>query len=76
MDKLIEYSQEIMTHMDNGDLMSCYSLFESNIRGILDDLDPDDDFVKLWLKQREYVDDEDWAAVMANIENIREAMNA
>jgi hypothetical protein len=76
MDKLIEYSQEIMTHMDNGDLMSCYSLFESNIRSILDDLDPDDDFVKLWLKQRDYVDDEDWAAVMANIENIREAMNA
>ena len=76
MDKLIEYSQEIMTHMDNGDLMSCYSLFESNIRGILDDLDPDDDFVKLWLKQRDYVDEEDWAAVMANIENIREAMNA
>jgi hypothetical protein len=76
MDKLIEYSQEIMTHMDNGDLMSCYSLFESNIRGILDDLDPDDDFVKLWLKQRDYVDDEDWASVMANIENIREALNA
>ena len=75
MDKLIEYSQEIMTHMDNGDLMSCYSLFESNIRSILDDLDPNDDFVKLWLKQREYVDDEDWAAVMANIENIREALN-
>ena len=75
MDKLIEYSQEIMTHMDNGDLMSCYSLFESNIRGILDDLDSDDDFVKLWLKQRDYVDDEDWAAVMANIENIREALN-
>jgi hypothetical protein len=76
MDKLIEYSQEIMTHMDNGDLMSCYSLFESNIRSILDDLDPDDDFVKLWLKQRDYVDDEDWASVMANIENIREALNA
>lgn len=75
MDKLIEYSQEIMTHMDNGDLMSCYSLFESNIRGILDDLDPDDALVKLWLKQRDYVDDEDWAAVMANIENIREALN-
>lgn len=56
--------------------MSCYSLFESNIRGILDDLDPDDDFVKLWLTQRDYVDDEDWAAVMANIENIREALNA
>ena len=76
MDKLIEYSQEIMTHMDNGDLMSCYSLFESNIRSILDDLDPNDDFVKLWLKQRDYVDDEDWASVMANIENIREALNA
>ena len=75
MDKLIEYSQEIMTHMDNGDLMSCYSLFESNIRSILDDLDPNDDFVKLWLKQRDYVDDEDWASVMANIENIREALN-
>ena len=75
MDKLIEYSQEIMTHMENGDLMSCYSLFESNIRGILDDLDPDDDFVKLWLTQRNYVDDEDWAAVMANIENIRAALN-
>ena len=75
MDKLIEYSQEIMTHIENGDLMSCYSLFESNIRGILDDLDPDDDFVKLWLTQRNYVDDEDWAAVMANIENIRAALN-
>ena len=75
MDKLIEYSQEIINHLDNGDLMSCYSLFESNIRGILDDLDPNDDFVKLWLTQRDYVDDEDWAAVMANIENIRKALN-
>ena len=76
MDKLIEYSQEIMTHMDNGDLMSCYSLFESNIRAILDDLDPSNDLVKLWLTQRDYVDDEDWASVMANIENIREMLNA
>ena len=76
MDKLIEYSQEIMTHMDNGDLMSCYSLFESNIRGILDDLDPNDGLVKLWLTQKDYVDDEDWAAVMENVENIREYLNA
>ena len=76
MDELIEYSQEIMTHMDNGDLMSCYSLFESNIRGILDDLDPNDGLVKLWLTQKDYVDDEDWAAVMENVENIREYLNA
>ena len=76
MDKLIEYSQEIMTHMDNGDLMSCYSLFESNIRGLLDDLDPNDGLVKLWLTQKDYVDDEDWAAVMENVENIREYINA
>lgn len=76
MDELIKYSREIMTHMDNGYLMSCYSLFESNIRGILDDLDQDDDFVKLWITQKSYVDDEDWASVMANIEKIREALDA
>jgi hypothetical protein len=76
MDELLQYSNEIMTHMDNGDLMSCYSLFESNIRGILDDLDPNDGLVKLWLTQKDYVDDEDWAAVMENVENIREYINA
>jgi|TARA_Y100000022_G_C13120407_1_gene315495 hypothetical protein len=76
MDELIKYSEEIMTHMDNGDLMSCYSLFESNIRGLLDDLDPNDGLVKLWLTQKDYVDDEDWAAVMENVENIREYINA
>ena len=62
--------------MDNGDLMSCYSLFESNIRGLLDDLDPNDGLVKLWLTQKDYVDDEDWAAVMENVETIREYLNA
>jgi hypothetical protein len=76
MDELIKYSEEIMTHMDNGDLMSCYSLFESNIRGLLDDLDPNDGLIKLWLTQKDYVDDEDWAAVMENVENIREYINA
>ena len=76
MDELLQYSNEIMTHMDNGDLMSCYSLFESNIRGILDDLDPNDGLVKLWLTQKDYVDDEDWAAVMENVENIRKYINA
>ena len=76
MDELIKYSREIMTHMDNGDLMSCYSLFESNIRHILDDLDLNDDFVKLWITQKSYVDDEDCASVMANIEQIREALDA
>tara|TARA_B100000035_G_C20716098_1_gene429143 strand:+ start:247 stop:477 length:231 start_codon:yes stop_codon:yes gene_type:complete len=76
MDELIKYSEEIMTHMDNGDLMSCYSLFESNIRGLLDDLDPNDGLVKLWLTQKDHVDDEDWAAVMENVETIREYLNA
>jgi len=76
MDKLVEYGREIMTHLDNGDLMSCYSLFEANVRPLLDDLDPEDEFVKLWIKQRDNVDDEDWAAVIEFSETIREALDA
>lgn len=75
MDELVEYGKEILTHLDNGDLMSCYSLFEANVRPLLDDLDPEDEFVKLWLHQRNNVDDEDWAAVIEFSETIREAIN-
>jgi len=71
MDKLIEQSNIIIGHLDNGDLMSCYSIFEAEIRNILDDLDQDEELVKLWQVQRGHVDEEDWAAVMENIENIR-----
>ena len=76
MDKLIEQSNIIIGHLDNGDLMSCYSIFEAEIRNILDDLDQDEELVKLWQVQRGYVDEEDWAAVLENIENIRAVVNA
>jgi len=76
MDKLIEQSNIIIGHLDNGDLMSCYSIFEAEIRNILDDLDQDEELVKLWQVQRGHVDEEDWAAVMENIENIRAVVNA
>jgi len=76
MDKLIEQSNIIIGHLDNGDLMSCYSIFEAEIRNILDDLDQDEELVKLWQVQRGHVDEEDWAAVMENIENIRVVVNA
>ena len=76
MDKLIEQSNIIIGHLDNGDLMSCYSIFEAEIRNILDDLDQDEELVKLWQVQRGHVDEEDWAAVMENIENIRAVINA
>jgi len=75
MDKLIEQSNIIIGHLDNGDLMSCYSIFEAEIRNILDDLDQDEELVKLWQVQRGHVDEEDWAAVMENIENIRAVIN-
>ena len=75
MDKLIEQSNIIIGHLDNGDLMSCYSIFEAEIRNILDDLDQDEELVKLWQVQRGHVDEEDWAAVMENIENIRAVVN-
>lgn len=75
MDELMKYGKEILEHLDNGDLMSCYSLFESNVRHILDDLDPEDEFVKLWLIQRDNVDNEDWAAVMEHSEKIREVVH-
>jgi len=76
MDELVAQSKVIIEHLDNGDLMSCYSVFEANIRNILDDLDQEEELVKLWQVQRGHVDDEDWAAVMENIENIRAVVNA
>lgn len=75
MDKLIEQSNIIIGHLDNGDLMSCYSIFEAEVRNMLDELDQEEELVKLWQTQRDYVDDEDWAAVMENIENIRAVIN-
>ena len=71
MDKLIELSKEILNHMDNGDLMTCYSMFEANVRSLLDDFDQDDEFIKVWLTQRNNIDDEDWAAVIETAEEIR-----
>ena len=71
MEELKTLSVEIIKLMDNGDLMGCYSLFESAIRPILGDLDANDQLVKIWNVQAGYVDEEDWAAVMENIENVR-----
>ena len=64
MDKLVELSKEILNHMDNGDLMTCYSMFEANVRGLLEDFDQDDEFIKVWLTQRNNIDDEDWACLL------------
>ena len=71
MEELKKLTVEILKMLDAGDLMGCYSLFESNIRNILPDLDPTDEFVRLWNVQAGYVDEEDWASVMENLENIR-----
>jgi hypothetical protein len=71
MEELKTLSAEILKMLDSGDLMGCYSLFESAIRPILGDLDPTDEFVRLWNIQAGYVDEEDWASVMENLENIR-----
>ena len=76
MDKLLDFTNEILNHMDNGDLMSCYSLFEAEIRHLLDDLDQEEELVKLWQIQRGHADDEDWAAVMEHMETIREHLHA
>jgi len=76
MDELIEQTNILLEHLDKGDLMSCYSIFESAIRPLLDDLDQEDEFIKLWQKQRSYVDDEDWAAVLEGSETLREYLNA
>ena len=76
MDKLLDFTNEILNHMDNGDLMSCYSLFEAEIRHLLYDLDQEEELVKLWQIQRGHADDEDWAAVMEHMETIREHLHA
>ena len=71
MEELKTLSVEIIKLLDNGDLMGCYSLFESAIRPILGDLDANEQLVKIWNVQAGYVDEEDWAAVMENMENVR-----
>jgi|TARA_B110000503_G_scaffold21880_1_gene33512 hypothetical protein len=71
MEELRKLSTEIVKMLDQGDLMGCYSLFESAIRPILGDLDANDQLVKIWNEQAGYVDQEDWAAVIENVENIR-----
>ena len=71
MEELKTLSVEIIKLLDNGDLMGCYSLFESAIRPILGDLDANEQLVKIWNVQAGYVDEEDWAAVMENVENVR-----
>lgn len=73
MEELRKLSTEIIKMVDQGDLMGCYSLFESAIRPLLADgnFDQTDEFIKLWNIQTGYVDEEDWASVMENIENIR-----
>lgn len=71
MEELKTLSVEIIKLLDSGDLMGCYSLFESAIRPILGDLDANEQLVKIWNVQAGYVDEEDWAAVMENIENVR-----
>jgi len=76
MDKLVDFTNEILNHMDNGNLMSCYTTFESEVRHILDDYDPEHEFIKLWHVQRKLVDDEDWAGVMEHMEKLREYLNA
>jgi hypothetical protein len=73
MEELKKLTVELLKMIDAGDLMGCYSLFETDIREILTDgdLDQTDEFIKLWNVQMGYVNEEDWASVMENIENIR-----
>jgi len=75
MDKVKEYVQEVLMHLDNGDFMSSYSLFESNVRPMIDELDQDDEFVKMLIQQRSNIDNEDWATTIEFAEEIKKALN-
>jgi hypothetical protein len=71
MEELNKLTKQVVEMLDNGDLMGCYSLFEAEIRDIIPTLDQDSEMGKTWLHQVKLIDDEDWAGVMENMENIR-----
>ncbi len=76
MEELNKLTKQMLEMLDNGDLMGCYSLFEAEIREKLPSLDQESELVQGWAHQGKLVDEEDWAAVMENMENIRKALDA
>jgi polyhydroxyalkanoate synthesis regulator phasin len=76
MEELKKLTKQMVEMIDNGDLMGCYSLFEAEIREKLSSLDQESELVQGWVQQGKLVDEEDWAAVMENMENIRKSLDA
>tara|TARA_B100001287_G_scaffold146025_1_gene122937 strand:+ start:5131 stop:5361 length:231 start_codon:yes stop_codon:yes gene_type:complete len=75
MDELIELSHKMVKMLDNGDLMGCYSLYESDIRPMLPNFDESNELANLWKIQGANVDEEDWAKVIEHMESIRAELN-
>jgi len=71
MDELKKLTERMVEMIDNGDLMGSYSLFEAEKKEKLPNLDQESELVQGWIQQGKLVDEEDWAAVMENMENIR-----
>lgn len=77
-DKLIEIATEVVRLTVDGELMSALTYYEENIRNYVADIEfhEKQELLEVMKSQADLIDDEDWQAVLENVERMEAILNA
>jgi hypothetical protein len=70
--------EEIVGHVDSGDLMTALSFFESEIRPVVEATDEyeNPEMLDILREQCTLIDDEEWNSVLINVEKLKGMLDA
>ncbi len=77
MDKLLEIAHEVVRLTLDGDLMGALSYYEDNIRDYVETMETHEnqELLDVMKSQAALIDDEDWQAVLENVERMDNLLN-
>lgn len=76
-DKLIELATEVVRLTSDGELMNALTYYEEHIREYVANIESHEnqELLEIMKEQAELVDDEDWQAVLKNVERMESLLN-
>ena len=77
-DELLERATEVVRLTVDGELMSALTYYEENLREYVADIEfhEHQELLEIIKEQAALVDDEDWQAVLENVERMEAILNA
>jgi hypothetical protein len=77
MIELFEGCKKLVEFAESGDLMSALSYFESELRPVIEDTETyhNEELLKLLKEMCVYIENEEWAAGLENVEKLSDIVN-